>query len=61
MVVGDPTVLVLQVRAVLAMDLLGGVVPGAVEGDQAGVVNAPEGVENTLLTQGLIDAVIDRE
>jgi len=58
MVVGDLSVFVLDMRAVLAVDLIGGVIPCAVECDQPGVVNAAEGIENALLFECLINAVV---
>ena len=58
MVVGDLPGFVLDLRAVLAVDLIGGEVPCAVERDEAGVVNAAEGIENALLFECLINAVV---
>lgn len=60
-IMGHFPVLVLEAGTVGAANVfaLRGKIPGAVQGDQTGVVNAAQTLQNALLVQGLINLVVD--
>src|SRR5882724_8517608 len=49
-----------ELGTVAAMNLLGGMIPGSIQRDEHGIVNAAKGLQNPLFTQRVIKAVIDR-
>ena len=59
--VGDLSVIVLDVRTVLAVNLLRGEIPCAIQSDQSGVMHPFENVEHALFFQGVVNAVKNRE
>jgi len=60
-VVGFVSAFMLQAAALVTMDLLGRLAPGAVQRDEVGLVDGPEALQESRLTQCLVNLVIERE
>ena len=59
-IVGDLARLMFEVRTLWAMNLLGGEIPGAVQGNQGGSMDGTKALEDFVFAERLVNAVIHR-